>query len=189
MLRSRTKPICCQCWASQIRPHYPGFSDDPLDGFRHLRDDLVEYGKDFLIGSDDDFLRHIERSQRTRQRSGQRSLSSVRRCPRSSLKRETLGALCVLWLKPPLCSSHNECLPEQRQIYRIAHRLVSCVSRMQVIPGIVSRQKRLRMLRVLRDLVEINHAIEDAACPDPLVVSLPNLPRPAAMNSRWADMA
>ncbi len=43
--------------------HYPGFSDGPLDGFRHLRDDLVEYGKDFLTGSDDDFLRHIERSK------------------------------------------------------------------------------------------------------------------------------
>jgi hypothetical protein len=41
---------------------YPGFSGDPLDGFRHLRDDLAQYGKDFLAGSDDEFLQHIERS-------------------------------------------------------------------------------------------------------------------------------
>jgi hypothetical protein len=44
------------------RSHYPGFSDDPLDGFRGLRQDLEEYGQDFLEGSDADFLRHIDRS-------------------------------------------------------------------------------------------------------------------------------
>ena len=32
--------------------HYPGFSDDPLDGFRHLLLDLQEYGADFLSGTD-----------------------------------------------------------------------------------------------------------------------------------------
>ena len=30
---------------------YPGFSDDPLDGFRDLRHDLEIYGKDFLSGN------------------------------------------------------------------------------------------------------------------------------------------
>ena len=31
--------------------HYPGFSDDPLDGFRHLAHDLENFAGDFLIGS------------------------------------------------------------------------------------------------------------------------------------------
>jgi hypothetical protein len=29
---------------------YPGFSDDPLDAFRHLRTDLERFGSDFLAG-------------------------------------------------------------------------------------------------------------------------------------------
>jgi len=45
-------------WSS----HYPGFSDDPLDGFRRLRQDLEEHGQDFLVGSDSEFLKHVGRS-------------------------------------------------------------------------------------------------------------------------------
>lgn len=30
---------------------YPGLSEDPLDGFRHLKADLERYGGDFLSGS------------------------------------------------------------------------------------------------------------------------------------------
>lgn len=30
---------------------YPGFSEDPLDGFHHLASDLRNYGQDFLSGS------------------------------------------------------------------------------------------------------------------------------------------
>jgi hypothetical protein len=37
--------------------HYPGFSNDPLDGFRDLRRDLEEYGAAFLTGPDSDFLK------------------------------------------------------------------------------------------------------------------------------------
>lgn len=33
---------------------FPGFSDDPLDGFRHLRQDLERFGAIFLRGSDDE---------------------------------------------------------------------------------------------------------------------------------------
>jgi hypothetical protein len=33
---------------------YPGFSDDPLDGFRHLRQDLERFGTVFLRGGDDE---------------------------------------------------------------------------------------------------------------------------------------
>ncbi len=43
-------------WAS----HYPGFSQDPLDGFRDLRRDLEEYGAAFLSGTDSDFLKCAE---------------------------------------------------------------------------------------------------------------------------------
>ena len=43
-------------WAS----HYPGFSNDPLDGFRHLREDLEQFASDFLLGSDTAFLCHVK---------------------------------------------------------------------------------------------------------------------------------
>jgi hypothetical protein len=43
-------------WAS----HYPGFSKDPLNSFRDLRQDLEEYGAAFLSGTDADFLRFAE---------------------------------------------------------------------------------------------------------------------------------
>ncbi|HYJ78852.1 MAG TPA: hypothetical protein VEW03_04595 [Longimicrobiaceae bacterium] len=36
---------------------YPGFSADPLDGFRHLRHDLERYCTEFLNGSDEAFER------------------------------------------------------------------------------------------------------------------------------------
>jgi hypothetical protein len=40
---------------------YPGFSNAPLDGFKHLAADLTQYGQDFLAGSDGDFIRHADR--------------------------------------------------------------------------------------------------------------------------------
>lgn len=39
---------------------YPGFSDDPLDGFRHLAHDLRAFCAAFLEGSDADFIRIVE---------------------------------------------------------------------------------------------------------------------------------
>ena len=39
---------------------YPGFSDDPLDGFRHLAHDLSHFCAAFLEGSDADFLRILQ---------------------------------------------------------------------------------------------------------------------------------
>lgn len=39
----------------QGRNCYPGFSTDPLDGFRHLREDLGRFGEVFLKGSDEEF--------------------------------------------------------------------------------------------------------------------------------------
>jgi hypothetical protein len=37
------------------RPRYPGFSEDPLDGFRHLRADLDRFGRTFTRGSAAEF--------------------------------------------------------------------------------------------------------------------------------------
>ena len=34
---------------------YPGFSDDPLDGFRHLLSDLERFGSEFFNGTDEQF--------------------------------------------------------------------------------------------------------------------------------------
>jgi hypothetical protein len=42
---------------------YPGFSDDPLDGFRHLRHDLERYAGSFLSGSDAEFRALVERAR------------------------------------------------------------------------------------------------------------------------------
>lgn len=36
---------------SSAQPEYPGFSDDPLSAFRHLRRDLERFGQIFLAGS------------------------------------------------------------------------------------------------------------------------------------------
>jgi hypothetical protein len=43
--------------------HYPGFSTDPLDGFRNLLADLKEYGGDFLTGSDAVFASLAEQAE------------------------------------------------------------------------------------------------------------------------------
>jgi hypothetical protein len=39
---------------------YPGFSSDPLDAFRHLRDDMRNYCSEFFEGTNDTFLRRIK---------------------------------------------------------------------------------------------------------------------------------
>jgi len=46
-------------WGTQ----YPGFSTDPLDGFRQLLMDLKEHCTDFLVGSDADFAANVERAE------------------------------------------------------------------------------------------------------------------------------
>ena len=40
--------------------HYPSFSNDPLDAFRHLRNDLQDYCLEFLAGTKEVFQRRIE---------------------------------------------------------------------------------------------------------------------------------
>ena len=46
--------------------HYPGFSSDPLDAFRHLYLDLEEHCAEFLEGTDDCLLHRIEEAQARR---------------------------------------------------------------------------------------------------------------------------
>ena len=41
---------------------YPGFSNEPLDGFRHLADDLRQYAQEFLDGTDEQFASHADRA-------------------------------------------------------------------------------------------------------------------------------
>jgi hypothetical protein len=40
--------------------HYPGFSNDPLDAFRDLREDIQNYCIEFLEGTNEVFQRRIE---------------------------------------------------------------------------------------------------------------------------------
>lgn len=40
--------------------HYPGFSSDPLNAFRHLYLDLDEHGADFLQGTDSALLHRLD---------------------------------------------------------------------------------------------------------------------------------
>ena len=44
------------------RSLYPGFSDDPLDGFRHLAHDVRQYASVFLSGSDADLAAMVEKA-------------------------------------------------------------------------------------------------------------------------------
>jgi hypothetical protein len=46
--------------------HYPGFSSDPIDAFRHLYLDLGEHGAVFLEGTDDNLLHCMEDAQAQR---------------------------------------------------------------------------------------------------------------------------
>ena len=43
--------------------HYPGFSNDPLEAFRDLRDDLQSYCAEFLEGTNETFLHRIEHAR------------------------------------------------------------------------------------------------------------------------------
>lgn len=45
------------------RAQYPGFGDDPVDGFRHLLADLDAYGAAFLSGSDDEISARMRASR------------------------------------------------------------------------------------------------------------------------------
>jgi hypothetical protein len=70
----------CSVLGGPNRSRYPGFSKDPLDAFRDLRDDLQDYCAEFLEGTDEAFLRRIEdaracRASRAKLRVSSTSLS------------------------------------------------------------------------------------------------------------------
>jgi hypothetical protein len=50
--------------------HYPGFSNDPLDAFRHLAHDLTTYCSAFLTGSDDEFESLVRKALESSNESG-----------------------------------------------------------------------------------------------------------------------
>ena len=55
---------------------YPGFSNDPMDGFRHLRSDLSRFCGDFLSGSGEEFERCVAKAQEREKIKGFKALSS-----------------------------------------------------------------------------------------------------------------
>lgn len=58
------------------KAQYPGFSSDPLDGFRHLAHDLQKYGDDFLSGSGEKFQKAAANAREKEQSTGFKKLSS-----------------------------------------------------------------------------------------------------------------
>ena len=63
--------------ALKAKNEYPGFSDDPLDGFRHLLHDLERYAGDFLDGVGDEFARCVQDTERFNAQSGFKRLSET----------------------------------------------------------------------------------------------------------------
>ena len=55
---------------------YPGFSDDPLEGFRHLKNDLERYCSDFLTGSGDEFRACVKRLVEAPRKTGLEALEN-----------------------------------------------------------------------------------------------------------------
>ncbi len=55
---------------------YPGFSDDLLDGFRHLSYDLSHFCEDFLSGSGEEFARCVIKAAEQEKVKGFKALSS-----------------------------------------------------------------------------------------------------------------
>lgn len=54
---------------------YPGFSNDPIEEFRHLARDLEHYCAEFLTGSDCEFLAIAARAEAAKQIRGFKALS------------------------------------------------------------------------------------------------------------------
>ena len=50
--------------------HYPGFSDDPMEGFRGLKHDLEHFADDFLAGSGDAFRKGVEQARGAKKLTG-----------------------------------------------------------------------------------------------------------------------
>ena len=57
---------------------YPGFSDDPLDGFRHLASDLEKFCGAFLMGSDADFEAVLSQAEKSPPKKGFSAINHLR---------------------------------------------------------------------------------------------------------------
>ena len=55
---------------------YPGFSNNPLDGFRHLSYDLAHFCGNFLNGSGEEFERCVDKAKEQEKIKGFKALSS-----------------------------------------------------------------------------------------------------------------
>ncbi len=62
--------------AGKGNAEYPGFSSDPLDGFRRLANDLKNYADDFLSGTGEEFIKAKEKATEREYLSGFKKLSS-----------------------------------------------------------------------------------------------------------------
>jgi hypothetical protein len=71
-----THDVLMRAAAAGARPAYPGFSEDPLESFRHLRSDLERFGEVFLRGSDPGFAEQAKAGELlAAERRGFRALS------------------------------------------------------------------------------------------------------------------
>ena len=60
--------------AGRGKHRYPGFSDEPLDGFRDLAADLAAFGAAFLNGGSNEFTAVVAEAERTRPPRGMSAL-------------------------------------------------------------------------------------------------------------------
>src|SRR5215813_187928 len=71
----------------------------------------------------------------------------------------------------PTVQASPRSLPEQRQIDRVAHRVVAEIARVEVVAAVVDRQHPGRMHWVAQGFVEVDDRIECSAVADPGVDS------------------
>src|SRR5215831_14171129 len=67
----------------------------------------------------------------------------------------------------PTVQASPRSLPEQRQIDRVAHRVVAEIARVEVVAAVVDRQHPRRMRWVAQCFVEVDDRIECSAVADP----------------------
>ena len=56
--------------AENNRNEYPGFSEEPAEGFEHLANDLKNFAQDFLTGTGEKFFMAIEEAEKRNKLSG-----------------------------------------------------------------------------------------------------------------------
>src|SRR5437879_128128 len=72
----------------------------------------------------------------------------------------------ITFARTPSRASRSR-LVEQRQVDRVAHRVVAEIARVKVVAAVVDRQHAGRMVRIAQGLVEVDDRVEGAAVADP----------------------